>query len=473
MSEPVAISWLPPRIRVLPMDVFDVEAPLRRRSLRWRCQTPRVEHWPVVGEALRGAATRLREMRVADVVSGIDRVAELWCDRNWPCRKEARDEVVRATGFSPEAVDRSFDLELRNYRADSLWRVLCRELGDPMVLDCFRPDIQLGGHTHAIGPRITLEVFTGNVPGLPALGIVRALLVKSAVIAKVASGEPTFAARFVESLANHDTRFGDAILVTYWDRDDPTILRATVEQADAVIAYGGTAACRAVRDAVPEGKIYVEHGHKFSIGLVSTAYLEKVGLRSLARRIADDVATFNQHACIAPQVYFSVGSVDAARAVAEEVAHALGALAKVCPLGELSLEDASALQLRRAAQAWRAASKSTSDLWQDSSLEWSVALDDELPQDAGGGNRFIRIVPVGAVSDAVSMLAPYARYLQNVALGLPAEDFQAAAVELARLGATRICEPGRMAEPSMMWRHDGRMCVSELLRWCDTEMVGT
>ena len=41
----------------------------------------------------------------------------------------------------------------------------------------------IGGKTIAVGPRITLAIFSGNVPGLPALSIVRALLVKSAVIA--------------------------------------------------------------------------------------------------------------------------------------------------------------------------------------------------------------------------------------------------------------------------------------------------
>jgi hypothetical protein len=83
------------------------------------------------------------------------------------------------------------------------------------------------------------------------------------------------------------------------------------------------------------------------------------------------------------------------------------------------------------------------------------------------------VIPIESLAQALDQLRPFGRYLQNVGVGCTGEaELSAAAASLAKLGASRVCEPGRMAEPSMMWRHDGRTCVAELVRWCDVEMHG-
>jgi hypothetical protein len=109
-------------------------------------------------------------------------------------------------------------------------------------------------------------------------------------------------------------------------------------------------------------------------------------------------------------------------------------------------------------------------LWHASGLDWTVVLEPTLGPVSGSGNRVLRIVPVASLGEALQRLRPIATHLQNIGLGAVGNDFWHTAQELARMGACRICEPGRMAEPSMMWRHDGEPCVSKLLRWCDVEM---
>ena len=466
MLEPQRISWMPAWASADKLSTFaiaDHEPP-------WLCQRPEAAHWPWVGERLRSVQTQLRELPVARIISAIDKVAQLWADRSFEPRRRSRDQVVLATGFSTEAVERSFDVELRNYRADSLERTLRRELGTPQILDHFCPDPNLAGSGFAIGPRITLGVFTGNVPGLPALSLVRALLVKSAVIAKVASGEPTFAARFVHTLAEVEPLFGEAILVTYWDRNDTASLRAALGQADAVIAYGSDEACAAIRAHIGPQQRYVEHGHKVSVGILTRSYLDRVGEQAVAAQVAVDVSVFNQHACIAPQTYLIEGSVDQARALGRNIAAALSDYAAQCPLGKLEESEAATLQLRRTTAAWAAATRADSDLWQADGLDWTVVLESTLGSVSGSGNRVLRIVPVASLADALQRLRPIASHLQNIGLGAVDHDFWHTAQELARMGACRICEPGRMAEPSMMWRHDGEPCVAKLLRWCDVEM---
>lgn len=469
MAEPTLISWMPSWLHATDLERFEIKS--ADGSERWLCLRPRPASWSALEQGLRKAAEVLRGMPIASIVNSLDRVSARWCERRFEARVQALERVVAATGFSAEAVERSFDVELRNYRADSLWRTLRREFGDPRVLDEFVHNSDLAGRARAIGPHIALTIFTGNVPGLPALSIVRALLVKSAVLAKVASGEPTFAAAFARTLADEDARLSDALAITYWDRDDRATLDLALAHSDAVIAYGGEAAVRAVRQAIPDGRRFVEHGHKISVGLVSRAYRAQLGDPELARRIAVDVSTFNQHACIAPQSYLVEADADEAPGFVAEVSDALARYARECPLGELPQQDAAELQLRRAAHAWSAAVEGgVAGFRSAPGLDWTVSLRRELASDAGGGNRFLTVVPVASLQEALERLRPHGEHLQNVALGALGDELEATAERLALLGASRICEPGRMAEPSLMWRHDGRMCIADLVRWCDVEM---
>lgn len=412
----------------------------------------------------------MRTLPVSRIVQAIDETCRRWSDRQFVHRVQARHHIAATTGFSPEAIDRSLDVELGNYRTDTLNRVLRRELGGAHVLDGFQEDIELGGRTIAIGPRLTVAVCSGNVPGLPALSVVRALLVKSAVLLKVASGEPSFAAHFVRSLSEVDPVLADAVAVMYWSGDDHAALQDAVAQADAVIAYGSEAACAAVRAKVGPHQRYVEHVHKVSVGVLTQAYLGKVGLSEAARRVAEDASAFNQHACIAPQAYLVESGEFDVRRFAEEVADAMAGYAAVCPLGSLRLEDAAVLQLRRASNAWAAASSPDGGFWRAPGLDWTVSLAADLLSVDGAGNRMIGLLPVADLADVVRTLRSIAPHLQNVGLGAVGVEFWELAAALGRLGASRISEPGRMASPSVIWRHDGMPCVSRLLSWCDIEM---
>lgn len=417
--------------------------------------------WAVAGDGLRRAHERLRALPVRRIVAALDAVAERWAKRDFPHRRQAVADAAKVTGMSEETVGRALDAELGNLRTGSLLAALERELGDPEVLDGFR------GGTRAIGPRVTLAVFSGNVPGLPARSLVRALLVKSALIAKIPAKEPNFTAAFLRSLHEVEPVLADAVLATYWSRDDDTTMSAALAQADAVIAYGSDQACAAIRAKVAPHQVYEEHGHKLSFGIVSDAYFRLHGPAEVARRIAADCSDFDQHACLSPQVYL----VDRrhARAVAEHVADAMRRAAADCPPGTVGDEDATVLQHRRIIAEWRAASSATGEVWAAGGLEWTVVLDDTLLPLSGAGNRVARIVAVPDLAAAVDLMRPYAKHLQNVGLGAVGEEFWRTAEELARVGASRIAAPGEMSRAGLEWRHDGQPRIAGLLRWCDVE----
>jgi Acyl-CoA reductase (LuxC) len=469
MNQSRTISWFPSHVDVNSMPRFEIHLE-GRESRPYVCVQPGPDDWAKLGESLRQAHRKLQRIPVSEIVKAVDRTCESWSKRDFPHRVRARADMAATTGFSPEAIDRSIDVELANYRTASLTAALRREFSDPRALDTFTGDEQLNGQALALGPQITLVLLTGNVPGLAALPLIRALLVKSAVIAKVASGEPTFAAHFLRSLSEVRSELAEAIAITYWSRDDHAALDGALEQVDGVVAYGGVEACAAIRARLRPHQRYVEHGHKYSLGIVTQQYLAENGLTRVARSVAADVSTFNQHACIAPQAYLvEQGEIDPI-AFASEVAHAMEAYAAECPLGAMSPDDAAALQMRRASAKWDSTNSRAKAIWSASGLDWTVLLDTDLGAGETAGNRVVRIVPVIDTAHILSLLQPISRYLQNVGLGAAGEQFRSLSTELARLGACRISEPGSMSKPSMIWRHDGHACIAALVRWCDIEM---
>lgn len=433
---------------------------LRSGAHEWRGERP--ADWDAIGAGLRAAHERLRELPVRRIVAALDEVADRWAKRDFAPRRAVVRDASLVTGMSEETIDRALDGEVGNLRAESLLAALTRELGDPEVLDGFR------GGTTAVGPRTVIAVFSGNVPGLPVRSLVRALLVKSTLIAKIPAKEPHFTAAFLRTLHDVEPVLADAVVATYWDRDDEAALTAALGHADAVIAYGGDQACAAIRARVQPHQLYEEHAHKLSFGVISAAYAEQHGPAEVARRIAADCSEFDQHACLSPQVYLV--QAEHARAVAQYLADAMRRAAVDCPPGTVEAHDAIALQHRRLVAEWRAATTDTSEVWAPDGLEWTVVLDDALLPLSGAGDRVARIVSVPDLAAAVDLVRPYARHLQNVGLGAVGEEFWRTARELAVLGASRVCEPGAMTRPSMSWRHDGRPRIADLVRWADVEL---
>ncbi|MDU0293912.1 acyl-CoA reductase [Saccharothrix longispora] len=451
----MSVSWTP---RWMPPG----EAPFVLRSGEHEWRGARPTDWAAVGEGLRAARERLRALPVRRIVEAIDTAAERWAKRDLAERRAAVRDAALVTGMSEETIDRALDAELGNLRAESLLAALERELGDPEVLDGFR------GGTTAIGPRTVLAVFSGNVPGLPARSLVRALLVKASVIAKVPAKEPHFTAAFLRTLHDVEPVLADAVVATYWDRDDHAALDAALGQADAVIAYGGDEACSAIRARVLPHQVYEEHGHKLSFGVVGDAYVELHGPAEVARRIAADCSDFDQHACLSPQVYLV--QAGHAREVAQYLADAMRRAAADSPPGAIDVHDAAALQRRRLVAEWRAATTDDSEVWSPDGLEWTVVLDDVLLPLSGSGNRVARIVSVPDLDAAVEHMRPYAEHLQNCGLGAVGEEALRIAGELARLGVSRVCAPGAMTRAGFTWLHDGLPRIAGLVRWCDVEL---
>jgi len=460
----VEAGWWPAWAQAVPSESVTVTAGGPRRFTR-----PALGNWADLAAGLASARTALSGLTTDRVVAAFDEMSRRWTDSGFEHRRRAIHDIAAATGFSCESVAQSLDLEMGNYRADPLRRLILRELGSTEVLDEFVDDPLLAGRTRCMGPRLTVVSLSGNVPGLPALSIVRAVLARSAVVAKVAAGEPTFLAHLVRSMVDIEPAIADAVVVTYWGHNETSHRRAAIEHADAVIAYGGEEACAAIRRELTPSHRYVEHGHKISVGVVSAQYLRAEGSAEVAARIANDVSTFDQLACIAPQAYIVEGDPASVARFAPEVAAAMERYATRHPAAARDDELWATLRWAQLCDVWQESVDPLRSARSGRALSWQVVVDAGLDR-VEASHRVVRLVPVTSLDGARALLAPYARYLQNVGLGVTESEAPAAMSWIAELGASRISSPGRMSSPSVIWRHDGLSCLAALVRWCDVEM---
>lgn len=455
----VAGWWLPPALR---RHVSDETVMQAASGLQVRLPVLTPDALTAVARGLREARARhLADLPVARIVESLERVASAWLVPS-PMRDEAERAVAEVTGFSLPVVHDAVTLEQASSRAAHQWRALRSELGDPEALDRFVPSPHLGpgGRVRALGPGLCGAIFSSNIPALPHLGALRSLLVKAAFLGRSSRGEPTFLPAWLDSLDALAPDLAACCGVLWWPREDRALEAAFLDGLDFLVGWGGREAEAHVRQVAPRGLPMLFHGHRVGVAVV----LADAPWEGLARGLALDVCRFDQHACLSPQVVLVEGH-DACDRLAGALARALDDVRRALPPRALGFGDrARRSQLRGVAELEGAQVRGPSD----GSWAWTLVVLRDGPLPPSPLDRWISLVPVRDVADALARLEPWRGLLQNVAV---AGGSGALREGLARLGATRVCPPGQMATPSMMWHHDGHACLAAMVRWCDEEQV--
>jgi hypothetical protein len=78
------------------------------------------------------------------------------------------------------------------------------------------------------------------------------------------------------------------------------------------------------------------------------------------------------------------------------------------------------------------------------------------------GRRTVRVHPAANVDAALAILRPHAARLQGVALAVAAERAREVENQLATLGVSYVCAPGRLQSPGASWSNGGIDLVREL-----------
>lgn len=404
---------------------------------------------------LLAAQAELSQRPVGAILAALDRVAARWLDRADPIRREAEARLAETTGLAPAMLRRGLDQTIQRMRG--IPDLLDQDLGSRQALDGFVQRAP-GVRSRAFGPGLLVAVFSGNVPGISSFDMALALALKSACLARPSREEPFFAPLFARSVAEVDSLLGRCLAVQRWDYDEDW----PYAQAGAVVVYGSDQSVEAVRRLVPSGVRFLGHGHKISFAVVA----REAAVAETARRLALDVAMYDQQGCVSPHMAFvERGGPLSPQAFAEACGEALEDLETEMPRSRLSQEEAVALRTARDEAEFAADAVFASQ----GNLAWTVVHYEAPAFLPSPLNRLIRTCAVDELGDVVGVVRPYRAYLQTVAFAGPSDRRAELADALGALGATRICPVGMVQQPGPLWRHDGRPTAGDLVRWIDIE----
>ena len=105
----------------------------------------------------------------------------------------------------------------------------------------------------------------------------------------------------------------------------------------------------------------------------------------------------------------------------------------------------------------------------EGSTAWTVVYEADARFHTSCLNRFVYVKPCRDLAEALHHADPQREHVSTVGLGVTEGRMAELALQLARWGVPRVCPLGRMQEPPVGWRHDGRPALGELVQWTDFE----
>ncbi len=413
----------------------------------------------------------LARLPVAEIVEILDQAIGLWLEAESPWLEAAGRRIAAVTPYCEAMVRAGVRRLLEGCRKDAMLTLLQAELGDPEVLDAFRPRPGDHGLHRATGPALTTHIFSGNVPGLPAISLIHAFLVKSASLGKPSSEEPVFPALFARSIAAVDPTLAGAMAILPWTGGDTAVEAAAFAASEAVIAYGSDASVGKIRGRVPSGVRFVGHGHRVSFAVLGREALDPASLHRLAERVAYDVSLFDQQGCVSPHViYVEQGGAIPPEGFAERLAEAMAAFERAMPRGRLAVEETAAIQQVRTEGELRELREEAIRLFlSPGGTAWTVIYEDDETFIPSCLNRVVRVKPLADIGEVPNLVRPISPYLQTVGTALSRQRRDCLAAALAPLGVCRVCSVGEMPHPPLSWHHDGGFSLLSLLTWTSIE----
>jgi hypothetical protein len=204
---------------------------------------------------------------------------------------------------------------------------------------------------------------------------------------------------------------------------------------------------------------FVAHGHGLGAAFVAGPTLtSEAQARDAARKLALDVAAYDQRGCLSPHVaWVERGSEVAPERFAELLVAELETLRLRLPRGSLSRHSASA-QL-----SWRGVSAIRGTLLEGDG--YAVAFEEGGTLRVSPGYRNIQVVAIAGIHELTAKLAPLGVHMK--CLGVAGIEPSLLLPLLPARVAPRLCQVGDMQRPPADALQDGLAPWDGLLRWVD------
>jgi hypothetical protein len=424
----------------------------------------------------RNRAQYLAQRSTDSLVGVLCDVAEAWLKPDDAFRRLALESGPEKTGFSRATLQKGLDNFFHQFTPENFHALLVQELGGARRLDRF----VAGGSGEkpirvalAVGPELLVHITAGNLPNPALMSMALGLLTRSAQFVKCAHGAAYLPRLFAHSIYDADAKLGACLEIGEWRGGNADLETALFAESDCVTATGSDETLAAIRARLPVKTRFLLYSHRVSFGFVAHEVLSGFHTRQIVSRTTDDVVAWNQLGCLSPHVvYVQTGGEVSPEKFAELLADELERREQTEPRGKLAAEHAAAIASRRGIYEVRAAhSPETTQHWcSRNSTAWTVVYEADARFQMSCLNRFIYVKPVRDLAEALQYAETVRGQVSTVGLGVPEHKLEELAMQLARWGATRVCPLGRMQNPPLTWRHDGRSALGDLVTWVDLEM---
>ena len=442
----------------------------------------------------RNRAQWLAHRRTQQLVEWIAYAAERWRQPDSVFRRLALESGSAETGFGRATLESGLNSFFAGLTAESLSAWVTQDLGELRRLDEFSApmgEMRQGRLALARGPELVLHIAAGTLPNSTLLSMVASILVRSAQFVKCSTRGSLIPRLFAHSLADLEPKFGGCLEIGCWPGGSQDLEAAAFAEAECVTVQGSDETVASVRARLPASARLLAHGHRLSFGFVGAEMLSSYGARKAAEKAARDVAAWNQLGCLSPHLFYveDSGAVSA-EGFGELLAEALAAREAEDPRGPLPADEAAAIAARRSLHELREARARAAHeeavaaprgvffpvpdhgtrVWSSpDSTAWTVVYEADPRFHTSCLNRFVTVKPCRNLQEALRHADTVRGRVSTVGLALTEGRAVEAAPVLAAWGVTRICPLGRMQEPPVAWRHDGRPVLGDLITWTDFE----
>lgn len=422
----------------------------------------------------RNHARVLGHLSTEQTAALIAETARQWRQDAYPFRQMALMHGPAATGFSAATLRHGLDNFFREWTMENLQALLVQDLGTARRLDEFSGlewEQRQRQSALATGPEFLVHFAAGNLP-VPAMSsLLLGLLVRSAQFMKCGSGASFLPRLLAHSLIDTEPSLAGTLELAEWPGGSVALEDALLQEADVVTATGRDETLAALARRVPSRARFIGHGHRVSFGYVTREVLGGFNRSTVIEQAADDVVAWDQCGCLSPHVFYvEGGGAVSAEQFAELLSAALARREESHPRGSLTIEESTVITLKRDFYSVRASASLETRLWHSpESTAWTVVFEGDPRFQHSCLNRFVYVKPVADLPEALRSADSVRGLVSTVGLACVSHRTAELARQLARWGVTRVCPLGRMQQPPLTWRQDGRPSLADLVTWTNLE----
>ncbi len=421
----------------------------------------------VMSEA-RKNADAIRNAPIAYILDILDRVGRKFEDTQSDLYKDVVERMHTQLGWSKEMVMEGLSTISEILTQKNLEARLEADIDNIGYLDEFSYNKAFKGMVKAEPFGVVSHVSAGNVFVGAVDTLVQGLITKNVNILKMSSADPLFPLIFAEVLKSVDYLgiLASSFSLVPFKGGDKEVEAVVKNESDVLVVYGGEDTVKAYRDGTGFHTKIIEYGPKYSLSIMSAESLEQNDMERIAHDMARDFTMWEQSACSSPHAVF-IDSEDTASKFAQALKKGLEYWAKKIPHSAIPDNEAvEILRTRELARVDQALGEAELIIPAIDNQDWTIIFQKHCEFKVSPHHRTAYVI-VSPDHDTATIdaLKSYGKFIQSIALLMPAKEKLKIADKLVNMGADRITEIGMMARRKHGTPHDGTRGTSELVRW--------